>query len=294
VRVTDRMIFDNAALNSGRAREEAEVATAQASTGVRVEHPWDDPAAAGLSVSHTLGAARFAAIGQTVERASDELAAADGALGQLNGVLTRAQQIAVQLANATYSAADRSNAAAEAQSLMGQAVALLNTRFGDRYVFGGNKDRTPPFDAAGNYSGDTAVRQVEIAPGELENASVRADVIAKGVGGGIDVLGTLQTLSTALTSNDVPTIQGSIDSLATSINQVSTGRTQLGGSMNLFDTAAETSRVAVAAEQKTTSELIDVDVIQATSRLALAQRALDAALTASARSFDLSLLDKLR
>jgi flagellar hook-associated protein 3 FlgL len=294
VRVTDKMIFDNAALNGGRARQEAEDAVQEASTGVRVEHPWDDPAAAGLSVSHTMGAARFSAIGSSVQAASDELTAADGALNQLTQVLTRAQQISIQLTNSTYSAADRNNASAEAQALVGQAVALLNTRFGDRYVFGGNKDRTPPFDAAGNYNGDDAVRMVEIAPGELEAASLRADVFAKGVGGGVDLLGSLQGLATALSTNDQSGIQAAIDNMADGINQVSKGRTQLGGAMNLFDTAAETSRVAVTAEQKTTSQLIDADVIQATSRLALAQRALDASLTASARSFDLTLLDKLQ
>jgi flagellar hook-associated protein 3 FlgL len=177
--------------------------------------------------------------------------------------------------------------------MVSQAVALLNTRFGDRYLFGGNKDNVPPFDGAGNYLGDTGVRQVEIAPGELEDASVRADVIAKGVGGGVDVLGALQTFSTALGANDITTIQGTITELSNAIGQVSAGRTKLGSAMNLFDTAAETSRISVVAEQKSTSQLVEVDAIEAASRLALAQRALDAALTASARSFDLTLLNKL-
>ena len=43
----------------------------------------------------------------------------------------------------------------------------MNTQEAGRYLFGGNIDRTPPFDAAGTYAGDTGVRQVEVAPGLL-------------------------------------------------------------------------------------------------------------------------------
>ena len=294
MRVTDKMIFDNAATSSGRAREQTEQAVSEVSSGMRVVHPWDDPGAAGLAVGHTMSAARFTAIGETVGRASDELGAADGALGQFNDLLTRANQLAIQMSNSSYSAADRGDAASQAQSMVSQAVALLNTRFGDRYLFGGNKDDQPPFDPAGNYVGDDAVRQVEIAPGELEDASVRADVIAKGVGGGVDILTALQSFSTALSTNDLPTIQGTITSVTSAISQVSAGRSRLGEAMNLFDTAAETSRIAVAAEQTSTSKLVEIDAIESATRLAFAQRGLDAALTASARSFDLTLLSKLQ
>jgi len=47
------------------------------------------------------------------------------------------------------------------------------------------------------------------------------------------------------------------------------------------------------ASLKERSRLMDVDAIEAASRMALNQRALEAALEASAQSFKLSLLDKL-
>ena len=41
MRVTDRLVFEDATRNTGRAREAAQQAQQAASTGVRVEHPGD-------------------------------------------------------------------------------------------------------------------------------------------------------------------------------------------------------------------------------------------------------------
>jgi flagellar hook-associated protein 3 FlgL len=294
VRITDKMIFEGANTHSARARSEAELATAQAATGLRVEHAWDDPGAAGLVVNHRLASGRFTTIGETVRRASDEMVAADGALGRVNEILTRGRELAVQLANPTYSAEDRATAAKEADALHRETVALLNTRFGNRYLFAGYIDNVAPFDSAGNYLGDAGVRRVEIAPGVAEDASVRADIFAKGAGGGVDILATISSLSTALTGNDANGIRATLDAFDTSISQVATARSQIGSSMNLFDLAAETARLASDGEKTSAARLTEIDPIEAASKLALAQRALDASLTAAARSFDLTLLNKLR
>src|SRR4029077_5196886 len=139
--------------------------------------------------------------------------AADSALQSLTDVLARARELAVQVGNDRYSAAARRGAATQVHGPMQREVALMNTNVDGRYIFGGNKDQTAPFDAAGNYSGDTAVRQVEVAPGVLEDSSVRADVTVRGAGGGVDLFATLQSLSTALRTNTGDAIRGSLTDL---------------------------------------------------------------------------------
>lgn len=294
MRVTDKMIFERAAALSGRAREEAEAAAIAASTGVRVRHPGDDPTAAGLLVTHRTASQRLAAIEQVADRAADELSAADGALGGVNDVLIRARELAIQFANGTYSAADRAAGANELRGLSGELLALANTQFGNRYLFAGHRDRTPPFDAAGTFTGDAGIRQLEIAPGVVEDASVRGDVFFKGAGGGVDLFTTLSALETALAANDITGVQNTLDAFDAAMTQISGGRSRVGHAANLFATAVQTARVARETEDVAAGHLADADMITSASRLALAQRALDAALTASARSFDLTLLSKLR
>jgi flagellar hook-associated protein 3 FlgL len=293
VRVTDKMIFDGANKRSTRARDEVEAAAREASTGIRVQHPWDDPAAASAVVGLRSSATRMKTIGELAQRASDELNAADQALDGMNVVLNRARELAVQFNNGTYSASDRATAAAEIDGLLAQSLTYANTKFGGRYLFAGFKDNTEPFDSAGGYFGDSGIRQAEVAPGQFENASITGDSVFKGTGGGVDIFATLNNLKNALTTNDTGVLQTSITDVDSSIDQVVQGRTRAGTQVNVFDTAYAAAQVAVDADTAAASKRTDADVVASATRLAYAQRALDAALTASAKTFQLTLLDKL-
>jgi flagellar hook-associated protein 3 FlgL len=293
MRVTDQMMYDTAARTTGRARDRMEAASNEVATGAKFQHPGEDPVGAGLLVPARINQARYEAIISATGRANDEITAADSALSGLSDVFSRARELAVQFANATYNAAQRNVGANEVSTLYQHAIALLNTQVDNRYVFGGNLDSAPPFDASGNYLGDAAVRQVEIAPGVLQNASVRADVLAKGVGGGTDTLAALQALGTALSNNDLAGIQAALQPLESSIAQVANARTQSGSIESVLDAASTASRAARDAEKEKASHEADADTVDSASKLALAQRALDASLSAASLSFKLTLLDKL-
>jgi flagellar hook-associated protein 3 FlgL len=293
MRVTDQATFNQTSADIARARDRLQTATQMSSSGARVTHPGDDPGAAGLLVTVNANQARFDAIQKTASQASDELASADGALDAVGNALTRAQELAMQMANSTNASA-RPGAAGEMQSILDQVVAALNTRVGNRYIFGGNVDNAPPFDAAGNYLGDQGVRQVEIAPGVTEASSVRADVAVKGVSGGVDVTSTLGALVAALAANDQAGIQAALDPLSQGISQVAQARTAVGNAMNAFDTAVTVGQAARDDQKKMASDLSDADVFQAATNLAAAQQALQMSLSATAQGFRLSLLDYLR
>lgn len=293
MRVTDRQIFEGAAARTSAARARAEAATSEASTGLRVIHPGDDAAAAGQIAARRMDATRHDAIRGAVDAANDELAATDGALDAVGTALIRARELTVQLANPVYTAQQRASAAEEIDGLFKTIVAQMNTRVGQRYVFGGFKDGTEPFTAAGVYQGDTGARQIEIAPGVKQTVSLRADVAIAGANGGTDVLGTLSALSAALNANNIPNIQNALTGLDAGIGQVALARTQTGAAMAVLDVASSVGRASRDAALTSISHLAEADTIESASKLALAQRALDAALTASAKSFQLSLLDKM-
>jgi len=293
MRVTDKMIFQNAAANAAKSRDRAQTAMEQVSTGMRVVHPGDDPTVAAMMVRGQQTVDRMNAISQNASRAGDEVDAADSALQSLGDVLARARELAVQMGNDSYSATDRAGAATEIDGLVQQAVTLMNTNVNGRYIFGGNKDQTAPFDTAGNYNGDTAVRQVEVAPGVLEDSSVRADVAVKGVGGGVDIFATLQSLSTALKTNNGDAIRGSLTDLTTSTTQVTTTLAHVGAMGDAFATAQTLAKSTSDATTKNVANQSEADVIESSSQLALANSALNATLTAAAQSFNLSLVNKL-
>jgi flagellar hook-associated protein 3 FlgL len=294
MRISDSMIFGNADRLSQRARESVNTATEQAASGIRVQHAGDDPAAAGQMVTHQLNSTRLTAIAAGATAASAELKSSDSALSGVNNALIRATEIATQMANSTNNASDRTNAAAEVDQLVASVVGDLNAKVGNRYVLGGTADGAPPFNADGTYNGDANVRQVEIAPGVYQASSVNAAAAIKGVGGGVDVIASLQALSADLKNNDATAVGQTLTSLQTSTSQVASARASAGFDMNAFDSAISLLQSQAGTESNAVTTLGDVDEVTAASNLALAQRSLDAALTASAQGFQLSLLDKIR
>jgi flagellar hook-associated protein 3 FlgL len=293
MRVTDSMMFDLALRDGGSARARVEAATAETTSGQKLVHPGDDPAGAGLVTVDRGVAARLDAIGQVAGRASDELQAADNALGDVSNLLVRAREIAMQLSSSGYDASQRAGGATEVRGLIASAVAALNTKVGNRYIFAGRADGTAPFDATGNYLGDAGVRQVELAPGVLQDASVRADVALTGAGGGTNVLATLTALANALDANDPAAAAATLDGLDAGTSQVSLARTQAGTAQGAFDAAVSASKTAADAARARVSSVADADAVDAAGRLALAQRALEASLTATASDFKLTILNYL-
>src|SRR6185295_16509657 len=146
MRVTNRMLFDAAQSQTAGARERVAVASERMTTGQRVVHPGDDPAAAGIIISHRAAMGRYDVIDRTVARAEDEGQVVDGALQGVSTLLVRARELAVQLGNDSFSAGERLAGAQEIRSISGQLVQLMNANVAGRYVFGGNADQAPPFD----------------------------------------------------------------------------------------------------------------------------------------------------
>jgi flagellar hook-associated protein 3 FlgL len=294
MRVTNRMTFDQAQAQMMAARDRAMQAQQQVTTGMRVDHPGDDPAAAGVMVSQGIAIQRLDTIDKTTSSAQGEVQTADGALQNVSTLLARAQQLAVQLGSDTYSAAERSAGANEINSISSQIAQLMNTQVAGRYIFGGTKDNAPPFDASGNYLGDQGVRQIEIAPGLLQASSIRADVALKGAGGGVDVFGALSAMSTALANNDGAGIRSAIGGLNTSTDQVAAALTSTGGILSAFDSAQQIGSVAKDSAQKVLSAQSEADIFEATSNLTLAQQSLQASLAVTAQSFGVTLLNYLK
>ena len=276
MRVSDTMLFQQSRRRLEAARTAAAEAQGRAASGLRVAAPSDDPLAASLARRESARIARADAGLRTVDAGKMALEAADSALDHVGTLLARAREVAVQSANATVGAEERRGAAREIEPLRQQVIALGNIEAGGRYVFGGYLDGAPPFDAAGVYSGDGAVRDLEVAPGVRLASGVSATKTF-GIGAGTDVLAVLETLRVALDANDVPTVASSLDALAASTSQIAEARADLGASMNAFDVAqaaAGRSRDRAVADRQ---RLVEVDPFDAYSDLARAERALEAA-----------------
>src|SRR5436190_22403500 len=110
MRITNLMMYNLAQSQTMTARDRSVKLQAQVATGMRVVHPGDDPTVAGQMVTQNATIKRLDGINQAVDRASSEMQVADGALQNVSDLLNRANQLAVQMGNDTYSASERAGA----------------------------------------------------------------------------------------------------------------------------------------------------------------------------------------
>jgi flagellar hook-associated protein 3 FlgL len=282
MRVSDNSMFISSNRHIAAAREALQNAQNRATSGLRVEKPSDDPAAAAAARRETARIARAEGTLRAVDASKLSLESADGALEGVGNLLVRARELAVQSSNGTLSPTDRAAAALEIAGIREQVIRLGNTEAAGSFVFAGYRDGTPPFTPAGAYVGDAAAKQIEIAPGVLATTGVSGAGVF-GVSGGTDVLAVLDTLQTALETNDVATITASIDTMTAAHDQTTQARAGVGallGTLEVASSAAERTRDRAIT---TRDQLVGADIMGALSDLVRAEQALEAAVQVAAR-----------
>lgn len=138
----------------------------QISTGRKILNPSDDPISASrlLEISESLS--RLEQFDRNAVMARSRLQHEESVLGDVNNVLQRVRELALQANNSTQSDETRSLIAIEMRERLDQLVQLANQKDGNgRYLFSGNMDDTTPVARSGNsftYNGDQGRRLIQI------------------------------------------------------------------------------------------------------------------------------------
>lgn len=123
-------------------------ATEQLSTGLRVNQPSDDPAAAADMVGVSAEMANVAQYTSNVSAVLSSAQTADSALSSIVSSLTSAISIGTSGASSTNSPDDLQEDASQVESLLTSIVSDVNTSFQGAYVFGGSATSSPPIISA--------------------------------------------------------------------------------------------------------------------------------------------------
>lgn len=298
-----------------------EEAQRRAITGKKSETLSEDPTVGSAVMQSAAGLRGVTQYQRNVDRVRTSLDAADAVLQQLGEITARARELGVAANSATSNAQARAASAREVHALLGQAVALGNTRLGDGYLFGGaSNDGRPPFtrDAtpwvpadpppAGSPPGTPDVPRFPTGALEVEAGAGGQRLLGAHDGTSVflgrapdgtpdpaaGVLPALRALLDALEGGqqaDVATALGTLERADAGL-QATVG--EVGARQNHADTLAG----GLAALQETLarqqSELSEVDAEQAITEMAARQTAYQAAMLASSKVLAVSLADYLR
>lgn len=295
MRITDRLLVDKVLGNIQRNSQRLSTLQELVATGRRISRPSDDPTGTVSSlVLHSTNDETVQAQAN-VDLAQGWLNSTDVALQDVNSILQRARELAVQGANETLGPEETAAIANEVDQLLDHAMQLSNTRNGDRYIFGGFNTRTPSFSftdqtkTAWVYNGDNGGIQRAVAPGVKLDVNITGDRVFPGVFDAlIGIRDDLRTHNqTALSLNRLDEIDAVHNSVLDALGEV-------GAKGSRLDLTKRQLSASDLNDKGLISNVEDVDMSNAIVNLSAQQAALQAALATGARVIKPQLLDFLR
>ena len=168
MRVADKMSFEQVNSNINKNRSQMQQLQQQAATQKRVTKPSDDPMSASRVLNNRVDLQGNKQFLKNLSYAKSFLDYTDQSLGDLSEAISRAKELAISQANdASSSETSRQVVATEIKQLLDQMIQIGNRKLGDRFIFGGYKTTTQPFDTEGGYKGDNGEMLIHVDKGSF-------------------------------------------------------------------------------------------------------------------------------
>ena len=162
-RVSENSSFNAIKHSVGKTKSKLEDLQIKGSNLKRIQTPSDDPIGNTdlLAIrSKNIDAKQYL---RNVNFAKAQLQFTENAIEDLTNIVTKAKDIAISQSSNLFDKDIRKNVAKEVEQLRKQALSIGNKRFGNKFIFGGHKTLTRPFDEDGSYNGDANQTRLEVA-----------------------------------------------------------------------------------------------------------------------------------
>ena len=278
-----------------QAQDSEQTALQQVASGLRVNRPSDDPAAAAEDVLNLSQQSQVAQYGQSASSLNGLFQTADSAIASSITALNQAVSLGTEAANGTSTTSDQQAISASIQGILNQVVQLANTSYQGSYIFGGTAVSSAPFSSGANgvtYSGNAGVNTATIAAGLSIQTNVPGSQLFMQPGS--SVIGSLQQLLTAVQSGDSTATSNATTAVSNALNYLTSQRVFYGNAMNQINndqTALSQETTNLKSQENT---LVGADMAQAATNLTQAQTDDQAVLAAAAKVMPVTLLDYLK
>lgn len=293
-RVTQRSIASTvlSGLNTNMAR--LEKTQQQLSSGKLVSKASDAPGAAAAAMSFRSDLSTLNQYARNADDGVGWLDTADSSLQAVYSYVSKARDLASQgMTSGSYGSPEAREALANEVDQIRQAViGLANTTYLDRPIFGGTTNKQIAFNQDGSYAGDSGSVERTVSA----NTKVRVDADAEDVfGTGTSQLFTvLNAISSSLRGGDTTALSADISRLDGANKQVLSGLSTTGARYNQVSQMRQAATDRSLAITSQLSNVEDIDLPKTITDMALQDTAYKAALAATAKVIQPSLIDFLR
>lgn len=277
------------------------------SSGQILLKPSDDPAGASQAIIYQNALSTMDQFDTSRMYAYDSLAQQDNVLSSLSNLMTTSlSEKIVAGGNGAYSDADRQALATELQGIRDNMLDLANSKNSNgRYIFGGYKTGSEPFQKDGTYvGGDTAMTQIVADSTEMQVGHTGSDVFMSGTEH--DIFAALDSAIEALnkpieSDEDREALQATLDSVNVSLKKGidNLGKVQAEVGTNLqqlenLSYSSDTQRISVESRLQQTVGSDPDAMITLVSQSKMAEFALSSSMMVFQTMQQMSIFNMLR
>jgi flagellar hook-associated protein 3 FlgL len=290
-RESNHTLSENAAELARRQRE--------VSSGLRLHAPSDDPAAAAAVSGERTELAVTDRYQQAADSVVSRLSVVDVVLTTLIDQTTAAKVAAMSARGSTQTESQRDAAAEQLLSIRDAVLSAVNTQYRGTYLFSGNDATTAPWiDSTSGYQGSATVIEVDVD----RQAAIQVAFDGQAVLGGAieagqptnDLLTILDELAVAARTGDAQGLTDGIAELGTAFDRLTRTQSRVGSDLAAIDTQRLQLGARKLAGQTRVSTLEDANMAESISAMNRADTAYRAALGATSKTNQLSLMDYLQ
>ncbi|HTW57899.1 MAG TPA: flagellar hook-associated protein FlgL [Terriglobales bacterium] len=211
----------------------------QISSGLSVNVPSDDPAAAAGLVENANQTSQADQFLRSIGSVQGELQNADSTLNSVTTILQQAISLGVEGANGTVNAADQQALAVQVQGIQSQLVNLANLSYQGNYVFAGTATQTAPYvldptsPSGVDYVGNSGVNSITIGTQFTVQTNLPGSELFSSPGN--DAFQALQDLITGLQSGNTTAISTAVGEVTGASNYIDQQRVFYGNTLNQLD-----------------------------------------------------------
>ena len=291
-RVTERSIATNVLTNLQNNITRISDTQQQLSSGKLISRASDNPGGAVAAMQLRSDISRHQQYGRNADDGVGWLGVADATLTTVVEQVNRVRDLVLQGMNTAATGPDAlQSLAGEVSEIQSSVLNLANSKYLDRPIFGGTTDGATAFTASGTYTGDsgTVLRTVG------DNTKVRVDVDGQAAfgAGATQLFTVLADAATSLTTNtsNLAAVLNNIDTAASALRAA---QSSVGARYNQLTSTRQASEDRVLSLTTQLSDIEDIDLPKTITDLQLRQTAYQAALAATAKVVQPSLVEFLR
>lgn len=291
LRVTHRSLFVSNLANLQDNLSRIQRTQERLSSGKVLAAPSDDPGGAGAALRHRADIDRAEQLLRNADDGLGWLATADSALGDVNNAMARVRELLVHANNLVVGQGAREAIATEVEALRDQILAVGNETYLGRPIFGGTTAGGVAYDPAGTFVGNTSGVSRTVQPGVAVDVNIAGPQVFGAAGA--DVFSYLTDVVDHL-RNDPTQLSGDLATVDVHLERIRGAWSTMGARYAQVETMRGRVDEGLLLSKEKLSEIEDVDLPATIVDLQLQETAYQAALSATARSVQPSLLDFLR